>query len=203
MCSSLDGKGQRERPNQAKGVMVQARMGNFQVNTAHFQTEEGHASAAIGCSILPNKKATTQTAATQKVVQHIVALGNGLSEKYFRGVVRDCGANELKTNKLEGNIVAARCLIDCTVNTAKHGVTPSQSTAHVGCRCGAWDPPDGGDEVNWLCCPGCSTWVHAVCNGMPDSSTFLCDQCKPNNEEGIDVVWSNANSMQRQLGRSV
>ena len=172
---------------------------NFQVNTAHFQTEEGRASAAIGCSILPNKKATTQTAATQKVVQHIVALCDALSEQDFRGVVSDCAANELKTNKLEGNIVAAPCLMHCAVITAKHGVAPTKTTAHVNCRCGTWDPPDGADEVSWLCCPGCSTWVHALCYGMPDSSTFLCDQCKPNIEEGIDVVWSNANSVQRQL----
>ena len=132
---------------------------NFQVNTAHFQTEEGRASAAIGCSILPNKKATTQTAATQKVVQHIVALGDGLSDQDFRGVVSDCAANEFKTNKLEGNVVAAPCLMHCAVNTAKHGVAPTKTTAHVNCRCGTWDPPDGGDEVSWLCCPGCSTWV--------------------------------------------
>ena len=42
-------------------------------------------------------------------------------------------------------------------------------------------------------------WVHAVCYGMPNSSTFLAGQCKRNIKEGIDVVWCNANSMQRQL----
>ena len=87
----------------------------------------------------------------------------------------------------------------CAVNTAKNGVAPTKTTGYVNCRCGTWDPPDGCDEVSSLPCPGFSTWVHVVCYGMPDNSTFLCDQCKPNIEEGIDMVWSNANSMQRQL----
>ena len=104
------------------------------------------------CSILPNKKATTQTAATQKVVEHIVALANWLSEKDFRGVVSDCAANEVRTNQLEGNIVAAPCLI----------------------RCGAWDPPDVGDEVSWLCCPlCCGVAPSSVINASPTLSKVL------------------------------
>ena len=47
--------------------------------------------------------------------------------------------------------------------------------------------------------PSCSTLVHTVFYQVPDSSTLWLDQCKPNIKEGIDLVWSNAKSMQRQL----